>query len=82
MTLAAILEAAEREAYRDALERHGGVIEKAAAELGVHRVTASRAVERLGLRAWLDARWPLRDPATVGRRGERRKGHESAKTGR
>jgi len=27
--IAAILEAAEREAYRAALERHGGVIEKA-----------------------------------------------------
>lgn len=71
--LANILEAAEREAYRDALTRHGGSITAATRELAVSRVTASRAVERLGLRAWLDETYPHRDPATVGRRGDTRK---------
>jgi DNA-binding NtrC family response regulator len=72
-TLATILETAERDAYRAALERGNGSITEAARELDVARVTASRAVDRLGLRAWLDERWPHRDPATVGRRGDTRK---------
>lgn len=72
-TLADRLEAAERDAYRDALTRHRGGITEAARELDVSRVTASRAVERLGLRAWLDDAYPHRDPATVGRRGDTRK---------
>lgn len=73
MTLATRLETAERDAYRDALTRHRGSITDAARELDVSRVTASRAVDRLGLRAWLDATYPHRDPATVGRRGDSRK---------
>lgn len=71
--LADIFAAAERDAYRDALTRHGGSITEAARELGVDRKTASRAVERLDLRAWLDEAYPHRDPATVGRRGDRRR---------
>lgn len=77
-TLADILAAAERDAYRGALVRHGGSIKAAASELGVDRKTASRAVERLGLRAWLDATYPHRDPATVGRRGDVRRGATAA----
>jgi len=73
MTLATILEAAERDAYRAALTRAAGSITEAARELGVARSTASRAIERLGLRAWLDEAYPHRDPATVGRRGESRR---------
>lgn len=84
LTLAAILSRATIAAYRAALARHGGDISKVATELAVHRVTASRAVERLGpvevdgttyatLRAWLNAAYPHRDPATVGRRGDTRK---------
>lgn len=38
-----------------------------AARFAHHR---SRALERLGLRAWLDTTYPHRDPATVGRRGD------------
>lgn len=71
--LSMVFETAEREAYRAALARHGGSITDAARELDVSRVTASRAVERLGLRGWLDATWPHRDPATKGRKGERRR---------
>ena len=72
-TLAAILTIAERCAYRSALARAAGSITNAALELGVGRVTASRAVDRLGLRAWLDEAYPHRDPATPGRRGESRR---------
>lgn len=81
-TLSAILATAEREAYRDALQRHDGSITEAARELGVERKTASRAVERLGLRAWLDAAYPHRDPATVGRRGDTRKRADDNMRGR
>jgi len=72
-TLANILTTAERDAYRAALARAAGSITNAARELGVARVTASRAIERLGLRTWLDETNPHRDPATVGRRGESRR---------
>lgn len=76
-TLAALLETAERDAYRDALTRHRGSITEAARELAVGRVTASRAVERLGLRAWLDEAYPHRNPATLGRLGETRIRHRA-----
>jgi hypothetical protein len=83
VTLATLLRAAELSAYLSALQRHGGNLGHAARELDVHRDTASRAIARLGpvtvdgatypsLRAWLDAAYPHRNPATVGRRGESR----------
>lgn len=59
--------------YKDLLTKHDGNITETAAELGVARETVSRTVEHLGLRAWLNERWPHRDPATKGRKGERRK---------
>jgi len=72
-TLEGQLRAMEGDAYRVALERAGGNITQAAQELGVSRVTASTAVKRLGLRAWLNDAHRYRDPATVGRRGESRR---------
>lgn len=69
---------AERDAYRAALTRHGGSITEAARELGVTRVNASLGVDRLGLRPWLDDTYPGRNPATVGRKGDRRRPKQAA----
>lgn len=57
--LSEALQEAEVAAIREALDAAHGAVRTAAKALGVHPMTLHRKIDRLGLRAWLDATYPL-----------------------
>lgn len=80
VSLTKAMNAARVNTYKRVLIEHGGVIRDAAPELGLSREALSRSIDQMGLRPWLDATWPHRDPATKGRKGNRRRGATKRKT--